>query len=146
MSRWAQRGLISLFSPQIDPGFEGRIVVPLFNGGHAPVTLKRGETMFTVEFVRTTGCTSQDWSTSNSPLLSIPAGVEVEMAGPDLSDLAERVEALRTTVGKLQATLEGYQIGKSESHGASGTKAQWISVVIALIALAAAVGIPLLLQ
>lgn len=29
MSPWAKRGLVSLFSPQIDPGFSGILIVPV---------------------------------------------------------------------------------------------------------------------
>jgi deoxycytidine triphosphate deaminase len=138
MSKWAQRGLISLFSPQIDPGFRGRIVVPLFNGGHAPVTVKLGEPMFTIEFVRTTGWARLDWSATHAPLMGIPAAVEVEMVAPDLSDVRGKLDALDRDVAALAARLDGYQIGTGERKTASGTRAQWISLGIALLALVAA--------
>jgi dCTP deaminase len=141
ISRWAQRGLISLFSPQIDPGFQGRIVVPLFNAGDGPVTLKLGETMFTVEFARTTGCASVSWVKTHAPLMSIPAGVEVHMARPDLDDITRRLDELAETVTALQATLSGYQIGTGERKMASGTTAQWIAVVIAVVALVAVIAL-----
>jgi deoxycytidine triphosphate deaminase len=137
VSKWAQRGLISFFSPQIDPGFQGLIVVPLFNAGNAPVTLSLGERVFTVEFVRMTGPTSTSWSDRHEPLMNIPSGVEMKMASPDLKALSDRV-----------TTLEGMLRGEERKLARSGVGAAWWAVIIALAALlvaGAGIALPLLL-
>ncbi len=50
---WAARGLVTLFSPQIDPGFSGMLAWPVFNVSSQPISLNLGDTIFTVEFVQT---------------------------------------------------------------------------------------------
>lgn len=137
ISRWAQRGLVSLFSPQIDPGFEGLIVVPLFNAGNAPVTVKLGEAIFTVEFVRTT-CLARPWSEDHAPLRAIPGAVEVDMARPDLADLEQRTNTLETALKELKASFDGYTTGTGERLAQSSSNAGWWAVALAVVALAIA--------
>lgn len=61
-SIWGMKGIISLFGPQIDPGFSGMLVVPIFNAGDTIITLPYKEKMFTVEFHKTTKKASRSWS------------------------------------------------------------------------------------
>lgn len=51
-SSFARKGLIAFGGIQIDPGFNGRVVVSFFNVGPEPIELKTGEPMFTLEFHR----------------------------------------------------------------------------------------------
>ena len=51
-SSFARKGLIAFGGIQIDPGFNGRVAVSLFNVGPEEIELKPGEPMFTVEFNR----------------------------------------------------------------------------------------------
>jgi deoxycytidine triphosphate deaminase len=146
ISRWAQRGLISLFSPQIDPGFVGLVVVPIFNAGHAPVTLKYRETIFTVEFVRMTARAARGWVETHAPLRSIPAAGELKMASPDLSEITARLAPLERSVGELRASLDGYLAGVGQKQGASGAKAGWIGAGVGLGGLIAAVAAVLIDQ
>jgi dCTP deaminase len=62
MSPWAKRGLVSLFSPQIDPGFKGVLVVPVYNSGDSEITIQLEEKIFTVEFTLTSMPSSFGWS------------------------------------------------------------------------------------
>jgi dCTP deaminase len=137
-SPWAQRGLVSLFSPQIDPGFEGLIVVPLFNAGNSPVTLKLGEPMFTAEFVRTT-CPTRSWTLSHHALDAIPAAVELDMARPDFGDLEKQINELREGQTKLEARLDGYEAGQGKRVAISGTQAAWFGAAMGAIAIVVAV-------
>jgi deoxycytidine triphosphate deaminase len=121
VSRRAQQGLISLFSPQIDPGFIGLIVVPLFNAGNDSVTLKLGEPIFTVEFVRMLAPASFAWSQRHHPLLGIPEAAKLRMARPDFHVLEREIEELR-------ARLDGYQQGKGERIARSARNAAWIAI------------------
>lgn len=102
VSRHAQSGLVSLFSPQIDPGFQGRLVVPLFNAGQRPIILVYREPMFTVEFVRTTR-RARRWSAGRSALMGIPAhAVQLESGLGALTEIGERVEKLSERLEKLE--------------------------------------------
>jgi deoxycytidine triphosphate deaminase len=137
ISRWAQKGLVSLFSPQIDPGFEGHIIVPLFNAGNDPVTLQYGETMFTVEFVRTTGPASVSWADSHSPIRTIPPRSGLTLARPDLTDVQERVRELGMQLQKLEASMEGFKAGFGQRQTVQGKNAAWWAVGLAVLALGA---------
>lgn len=139
MSEWAQRGLISLFSPQIDPGFQGLIVVPLVNVGNAPVPLKLKQRMFTVEFVRTTKCASESWTKRNTVLEGIQAPAEIQMARPDLSDIVDRIAKLESEVATVQATQVGYERGVGRRVGSSSLRGMWIGVIIGVLGLVAAI-------
>lgn len=72
MSGWAKRGIVSLFSPQIDPGFRGFLVVPVFNAGDTPVTMSLRDKIFTVEFLYTDEPAPFAWADRFSAQLDIP--------------------------------------------------------------------------
>jgi dCTP deaminase len=136
MSMWTQRGLISLFSPQIDPGFKGLIVVPLFNGGNAPISLRVGEPMFTVEFIRTSGDASFGWAEKRGgPLDRIDSHMVMQMGRPDFSAIGKDLVELRKEVSNLESRFEGFSSGVSQSALFSSTRAVWITLLIAILAL-----------
>lgn len=140
MSRWAQAGLISLFSPQIDPGFVGLIVVPLFNGGNAPISLRAGEPMFTVEFSRTAHEASFGWAEKRGgPLERIDSHVSMQMGRPDFSAIGKDIIDLRKEVGSLESRFEGFSGGVSLRALLSSTAAVWLTLIVALLALGVAI-------
>lgn len=51
-SGFARRGLNAFGGVQLDPGFEGRLIMNLLNVGPEPVTITLGEPLFSVEFHR----------------------------------------------------------------------------------------------
>jgi len=65
MSKWAKRGIVSLFSPQVDPGFVGMLIVPVFNAGDKEVLLRFKDSVFTVEFDIGEGEATHGWSEKN---------------------------------------------------------------------------------
>ncbi len=101
MSPWAKRGLVSLFSPQIDPGFCGFLIVPVFNAGDGPIALTYKESLFTVEFVRTTAEASYKWSEKHGrqDRLFVPA--TPSHLRPNLLDIQVFQEGLKTTTAKV---------------------------------------------
>lgn len=110
MSPWAKRGLVSLFSPQIDPGFEGMLTVPVFNAGDAPVSLDLGARIFTVEFARTSVDASYGWSERHGVQSALRAGVIPAVSRPSLSDLfalADQVRALEAQASETQKMALG---------------------------------------
>jgi len=139
ISKWAQSGLISLFSPQIDPGFEGLIIVPLFNGGNAPISLRQGEPMFTVEFVSTTSYVATGWAESNSPLRGIPSAVDVQLGRPNFSAISEEIHDLQRSVAALEARFSGFTAGTNQRYVVSSTKAIWITLLVAALTLVVAI-------
>lgn len=117
MSNWAKRGLVSLFSPQIDPGFHGVLVVPVFNAGDVAIPIQLGEKIFTVEFVRTRKSASYGWSDRNGEQRGI-SNIYIPMATrPNMSDISQMMAKVESLEGKLaqamgrldlfEATLKG---------------------------------------
>jgi hypothetical protein len=49
-SEFTRKGLLAFGGVQIDPGWNGRLVISLFNIGPEPIPIKLGEKMFTIEF------------------------------------------------------------------------------------------------
>lgn len=105
MSPWAKRGIVSLFSPQIDPGFSGVLVVPVFNAGDAPVSISLKEKIFTVEFAFADKAVSIGWSERHGRQDGI-TGVMMPVASrPNLLDIGALEESnglLRTNLTALE--------------------------------------------
>jgi dCTP deaminase len=49
-SYFTRKGLVSFVGPQVDPGFEGNLIISLFNTGPRPIVVKYGEPFCTIEF------------------------------------------------------------------------------------------------
>lgn len=47
-------GLLWVGGPQVDPGYQGRLYCPLYNLSNQPVKLKLGDTIASIDFVKTT--------------------------------------------------------------------------------------------
>jgi dCTP deaminase len=107
-SYWGMRGIVPLFGPQIDPGFYGILVVPVFNAGDSSVSIPLGEKMFTVEFIRTAVPATYGWSERRGkqmrvPPLHTPLDTKPNLA--DISNLRDRVSTLENAVGRVETNL-----------------------------------------
>ena len=102
MSCWTKRGLVSLFSPQIDPGFEGILIVPVYNAGQNDISIKIGAPMFTVEFLRCEEA-SRGWAEKNGAQTGIQSPWGPNLIGPNI-DL----------IGRLKETLKEHELELSE--------------------------------
>lgn len=109
MSKWAKRGLVSLFSPQIDPGFKGILVVPVFNAGDQEVLLKHMEKVFTVEFdVDPHAQASFGWSEKMGTQDRLSADhvqmLKVSMSHTkDVASIKNRIESLQALANSAEA-------------------------------------------
>lgn len=52
--KWTYEGLVWAGGPQVDPGYHGRLLCPLFNLSTKPVTLKYKQRIVSMDFVKTT--------------------------------------------------------------------------------------------
>ncbi|MDP3279603.1 MAG: hypothetical protein U1D41_09245 [Nitrosomonas sp.] len=107
MSPWAKMGLISLFSPQIDPGFEGKLIVPVVNLGNEPISIVYHKPMFTVEFEEMNEAASVKWINipGNKRQISmqgirIPAYIKPMTLGAN--EINDKLKRLEEQVSKLQ--------------------------------------------
>jgi len=139
----AQSGLVSLFSPQIDPGFQGRLVVVLFNAGRGPITLILGEPIFTVELVRTTRRASERWAATHAPLMGIPtSAMQLEGGLGALTEIADDVSLQRGRLDKVESDVKHLKDTiETKRHEStlklSKSQVSWtgLSVVVAVVAL-----------
>ncbi|MGH1432576.1 MAG: dCTP deaminase domain-containing protein [Neptuniibacter sp.] len=107
MSRWAKKGLVSLFSPQIDPGFHGMLIVPVFNAGGSPVSITLGDAFFTVEFAKCHEA-SYAWSDKHGEQNAIVSPDGPEIVGPSfeaVSKLQDKLEVMSEKIGELTEKL-----------------------------------------
>ena len=51
---WAYKGLLWVGGPQVDPGYVGHLFCPIYNLSNKTVTLKLGNKIATIDFVKTT--------------------------------------------------------------------------------------------
>lgn len=136
-------GLVSLFSPQIDPGFQGRLVVVLFNAGRGPITLILGEPIFTVELVRTTRRASERWAATHAPLMGIPtSAMQLEGGLGALTEIADDVSLQRGRLDKVESDVKHLKDTiETKRHEStlklSKSQVSWtgLSVVVAVVAL-----------
>jgi len=139
MSPWAKRGLVSLFSPQIDPGFSGVLFVPVFNAGDTDITLTLLERIFTVEFVRTSGKADYGWSDPShngtqenlNSLITVP-----KMSKPNFSDIEKvsaDIESISTRLNNLEKDFRLLEKQANTSFNTNSIKFALIVSVIALI-------------
>lgn len=135
---WAQQGLISLFSPQIDPGFKGKLIVPLFNGGNETIPLRVGDSMFTVEFVRTASHASVSWVEVHGPLERIPSGAVGPQRRSTFGTLEEAVVELKADLRSLRSSFEGFNAGTNQRISISARWAAWAAVFTSVVAIAVA--------
>jgi deoxycytidine triphosphate deaminase len=54
------RGLLLCTGPIVDPGFRGRLLIPLHNLTSQPLTIKQGEKIVWIEFTKTSFGQSSD--------------------------------------------------------------------------------------
>ncbi|MBL0125343.1 MAG: hypothetical protein IPP88_22600 [Betaproteobacteria bacterium] len=140
MSPWAKRGLVCLFSPQIDPGFKGILVVPVFNAGDSSLNLRLGEPIFTIEFVKTSIPASFGWaerhgsqsvmsSVIQPPTTSKANFDDIKQLGFEVSTLARRVEKMQSQ----QEILAGHITGLDRQSTAALTYRNLVIAVFALV-------------
>ncbi|MDX6611787.1 MAG: dCTP deaminase [Blastocatellia bacterium] len=153
MSPWAKRGLVSLFSPQIDPGFCGFLTVPVFNAGDAPISINYMDKIFTVEFVRTAKNASYGWSERHgrqdrlvvpvAPSSVRPNLVDISVLQDEFRRLHMRFEQLNERQSEIDTELRVIQVRIGERREAkSYSIIKWtLLVAIATMFLALIVGV-----
>jgi deoxycytidine triphosphate deaminase len=125
MSKWARQGLVSLFSPQIDPGFKGFLFVPVYNAGDADISIPLEDKIFTLEFIKTDKEAKFGWSEpthhgtqdnistySNVPKMSKPIFADIDkldhkidMLENNLANLKDKVNSKVTNTSIILAAV-----------------------------------------
>jgi dCTP deaminase len=124
MSKWTKVGLISLFSPQIDPGFKGVLIVPIINVGQNIITIAFGEPIFTVELLECSEC-SEGWSTKHKkeqlgivspwgPIAIGPNLGQISAIEKQLEDNSSLIRELERDLIELKAKATAYDKSKAK--------------------------------
>jgi len=101
----ARRGLNAFGGVQLDPGFEGRLIMNLLNVGPEPVTLTIGEPVFSVEFQRLEESASGGYSGPYQYQDDFPEEQYQFILSARTTSLAE-IPTLRQEVARLNVLIE----------------------------------------
>jgi deoxycytidine triphosphate deaminase len=111
----AVQGLISLITPQIDPGFSGFLIIPVFNGGDEAIALVVNYRYFTIEFSRTEAPAKRNWALQHGAITDLDQSwMRIPRKSGGLAVLRERVAFLKTDLSGVQK-----DITKQSAHAES---------------------------
>lgn len=143
MSPWAKRGLVSLFSPQIDPGFCGMLVVPVFNAGDASISITLREPIFTVEFVWLDKPATYGWSERHGeqrelrvgpgPVASRPSLSDIGKMQSDLRKMEDDIRLLNVLASEMDKRLSLTQSVTSTKYGRKQVTWTWVAIVVGIL-------------
>lgn len=115
-SQYARQGLVLLSGPQIDPGFDGVLVVRLTNLAPQRITLAFEASFLTVQFFKLGSPVRQPYAGSRQGQTGLGARDVEELSNPDsptlggmvssLTNLARDVSELKTTVTTLSGSVK----------------------------------------
>lgn len=108
-SRFARKGLILLSGPQIDPGFQGRLSVTVFNAGPSRVVLKYREPFATIEFVQLTSRAREGYSGPYQMQETVGLDEYELVTTPyrNFAEIEELITELRTNVAAIEKIVYG---------------------------------------
>ena len=120
-SEYAKRGLVMLSGPQIDPGFEGIIVVRLVNLARTRIAIAHEAPFLTVQFFQL-----------NQPVEKPYTGAHQGQRGITAKDIQALAETEGLTLGQIIKTLSALAVDVAELRG-SVSKLSWsIPLIVAL--------------
>ncbi len=120
-SEYAQRGLLMLSGPQIDPGFQGILTVRVINLAPKPIALPYEEAFLTIQFFRLSHAVTKTY-----------AGIRQKQAGISARDIQELVETEGLTLGQVMKTLGALAKDVSELRGGIARLTWLVPIIIAI--------------
>ncbi|MDE0696294.1 MAG: hypothetical protein OXH76_10740 [Boseongicola sp.] len=105
----ARRGVIAFGGPQIDPGYEGRIFVSLYNPTLEPIVLKHKQIILSVIFYGISSADDEGYTGPYQGQKDFPSrDVEfmMRMRSRNLADVIDNVETLDQSVKTLAENLK----------------------------------------
>jgi dCTP deaminase len=127
-SALARKGLSATAGPQIDPGYQGRLILGISNLTPNPVTLSYGEDLISIEFHELPGPARHPY---DGPFQGVehlrPEEISIvtEKKGMLLSEMQETLSSLSANVGRLTDEFSTFK--------------WWIGATIALLGILTAV-------
>jgi dCTP deaminase len=108
-SKYARKGLIATTGPQIDPGYNGRLIIGITNLTPKPVSLPYKDDLVSVEFHRLEQASTHPYSGPYQNKMELGAEeIEfiTETEGMALSEMLTTLRSLTENVGTLAARLK----------------------------------------
>jgi dCTP deaminase len=134
-SKYARKGLIATTGIQIDPGFQGRLVIGLTNLSPKPISLSYKDDLISVEFHKLERAVKQPYSGPYQKKSGIgPEEIEfvAENEGMALPEIINTLRSLSANVSELSRSFGTFQTNSREQL----TSLKWIiGIAIALLAL-----------
>lgn len=129
-SKFARKGLIATTGPQIDPGYEGRLILGITNLTPNPVSLSYGDDIVTVEFHKLAEPTSH-------PYVGPYQGRE--RLGPDEIDFITETEGM--ALSEVLTTLRTLTADVSSLNTSVGSVASQVKMFTWIVSLVVTIGI-----
>lgn len=104
-------GLVWVGGPQVDPGYEGPLICPVFNLSTRPYRLEYGKPLFTIDFVKTTPFIAG----KSKPLDNLEGRDTGSIGALDKlrtqSAIKEQLEKMERAVSLLRSETRAFQVG-----------------------------------
>ena len=107
-SSYARKGLIATVGPQVDPGFQGRLIIGLTNLSTKPIVVPHNDIFLTIEFHRLQKPSSEPYSGRHQGREKLmPEDIQNVMEREYMSqtEMMRTLEALVSTVEGLKHTI-----------------------------------------
>ncbi len=108
-SYYTRKGIVMLSGLQIDPGFEGVLVIGLYNASPRSITLEYQAPFCTVEFLRLTEAAAKPFAPGAEQISGKIPSVDKDylrtLETQSLSEMAEQLRQLSINVGDLATTV-----------------------------------------
>ena len=108
-SSYARKGLLATIGPQVDPGFEGRLIVGLTNLSSRPIVLPYKDRFLTIEFHRLEQPSSTPYEgpyQGRDRLSPDDIKTALEREYMSQTEMIKMLEALVSTVDNLKSTVD----------------------------------------
>lgn len=114
-SYYSRKGLVLFSGPQIDPGFDGCLIISLFNTGPREIILKYGDPFCTVEFNRLDKPAEKgysgpyqhqdDFPSDNIEFITGAMGITLYEVVETMKDLRSDIRWIKVLLGFILAAL-----------------------------------------
>lgn len=126
---WAYKGLVWVGGPQVDPGYVGNLFCPIYNLSNKPVSIKKGDPIALMDFVKTTSFNERTVQYHRPPKRVIMEDYEIDDFRSGLREQADAIPELRKSVEESKKSVEE-NIREIKNHASIFT-----ALVIAIIAI-----------
>ena len=144
-SFYTRRGVIPFSGPQLDPGFNGVLLIGLFNASPKDIMIRYMDPIFTLEFIKllepaTIGYDGEYQNQSGITLDQIhnvinSEGMSFVKIPEELSSLSKNVNSLTTDVGQLTTRMNTLRESLNTMKWTFGMGMAFLSIIMTLIAL-----------